>query len=93
MATEPKGGKYERVWIKWIDSTMRKKVWWSPQEILDEIKISEKQDFMYSVGYLFKETKSYYYLCNSIHFEEGMAVSFGQIFSIPKGCMIQIKKI
>lgn len=88
-----KKNSYHRVWIKWLDSTMQKRVWWSPQEILDEIKTAEAGDYFYSTGFLFKETKLHYYLANSIHFEDGVAVSFGEVFSIPKGCVLQIKKL
>lgn len=87
-----KEGKYLRVWIMWLDSTAQKKVWWSAKEILEEIEKAEDGDYFYSSGYLFKETKKHYYLANSIHFEEGQAVSFGSIFSIPKGCVLKIKK-
>ena len=90
--TIQKGTDYHRVWIKWLDSTMRKKVWWSPIDILDDVKKCEDGDYFYSTGYLFKETKKHYYLANSLHFEDKEVVSFGQIFSIPKGCVIQIKK-
>lgn len=63
------------------------------KDLLEDIELSEKGDFFYSTGYLFKETKWHYYLANSIHFEDNEAVSMGHIFSIPKGCVIKIKKL
>jgi len=83
--------QYKRVLITWIDSTMRKRVWYQYQDLENDIKEGEKGEYFYSVGYLFKETKLNYYLANSIHFEDKKAVSFGQIFSIPKGCVLKIE--
>lgn len=88
-----KDGQYKRVLITWIDSTMRKTVWWNYEILSKEITEAEKGEYFYSVGYLFKETKLNYYLANSIHFEDKKAVSFGQIFSIPKGCVIKIEHL
>lgn len=84
---------YKRVLVVWIDSTSRKQIWWRYKDLEDEINLSEKDEYFYSVGYLFKETKLNYYLANSIHFENRKAVSFGQIFSIPKGCVLKIKHL
>lgn len=88
-----KTATYKLVLIKWIDSTMRKSVWWGFQELDESIKLSEREDYFYTTGYLFKETKKNYYLCNSIHFEENKPISFGQIFSIPKGFTTKITYI
>lgn len=85
--------QYKRVLIKWLDSTSRKTVWWDYEVLNREIIKSEKGEYFYSVGYLFKETKLNYYLANSIHFEDKKAVSFGQIFSIPKGCVLKIEHL
>jgi hypothetical protein len=85
--------QYKRVLVVWIDSTMRKRVWWNYQELKEEITESEKGEYFYSVGYLFRETKLNYYLANSIHFEDKKAVSFGQIFSIPKGCVLKVEHL
>jgi len=71
---------------------MRKQVWWSVEDALNETKEAEK-DYFYSVGYLFKETKRYYYISGSIHIENDKLVSFGEIFSIPKGCVIKKQNI
>jgi hypothetical protein len=84
---------YKRVLITWIDSTMRKTVWWTYQALEQDINESEKGEYFYSVGYLFKETKLNYYIANSIHFEDKKAVSFGSIFSIPKGCVLKIENL
>jgi hypothetical protein len=84
---------YKRVLITWIDSTVRKTVWWNYEVLNREITEAEKGEYFYSVGYLFKETKLNYYLANSIHFEDKKAVSFGQIFSIPKGCVLKIEHL
>jgi len=89
-----KDGQYKRVLITWIDSTARvNKIWWRFVDILNDIKDSEKGEYFYSVGYLFKETKLNYYLANSLHFENKKVVSVGQIFSIPKGCAIKIEHL
>ena len=87
-----KDREYRRVYIKWLDSTAQKKIWWNFPDIIEEIKKSEAGDYFYSTGYLFEETKNHYYLANSIHFEDKKAIALGEIFSIPKGCVLQIKK-
>jgi len=84
---------YKRVCISWIDSTMRKQVWWNYKDLDDDINGSENEDIFYSVGYLFKETKLHYYLANSIHSENKSIVSFGSIFSIPRGCVLKVDKL
>lgn len=84
---------YKRMCIKWRDSMSFAKVWYAPDEIFKEIRGSEKSDYIWSIGYLFKETKQNYYLANSIDFQGGAVIRFGQIFSIPKGCVSDIQNI
>src|SRR5574343_289642 len=38
---------YQRVFIKWIDSTMRSQVWWNAYDILEDIKNYERKDYIY----------------------------------------------
>lgn len=82
---------YKAVYVEWIDSTMRSKVWHSFKDIVDEMKTVN--DKMQTVAYLITENKLEYVFCGSIHFEEGKAVEAGQIFTIPKGCITKIKAV
>ncbi len=78
--------------IVWIDSTQAKEVWRGHQEYIEDALEKEKDRF-YSVGYLVHTTKNLYHLANSIHMQDDEKVSFGGMFSIPKGCAISIKRI
>lgn len=89
-----KPNTYSRVWIMWDDSVAWKaKVWWNIGNFFKDLKKNETNDYIYTTAYLFHKTKRNYYLANSIHFEEGKAVSFCQIFTIPVGCVIKMKNI
>ena len=88
-----KKGNYCRVCIKWLDSTSRNTIWWDVKNLEADIEESEAGDYFYSVGYLFKETKLHYYLANSIHFENDKAINFGQVFQIPRGCVLKIERL
>ena len=44
-----------------------------------------------NVNISLNENKLEYVFCASIHFEEGSAVSFGKVFTIPKGCVTKLK--
>lgn len=84
---------YKRVWICWDDSTSWKRVWWNIRDLFEDLEDNEKGDYIYTTAYLFHKTKRHYYLANSIHFEDGKAVSFAQVFTIPVGCVIKMKNI
>lgn len=83
--------EYNAVWIEWIDSVMRLPVWFTPEKIIDDL--SEQTDRFYTISYLVHENKKEYVLASSIHFDSDGVSSFGQIFTIPKGCVIKIKKL
>lgn len=84
---------WQLVSVTWIDSVQRSTPWWTPLEFDEDVKTAEKTDYFLSSGYLFKTTKDYFYLATSIHFENNRAVSFGTIFSIPRGCVKKIEKL
>lgn len=82
--------KYRAVWIEWIDSTMKLPVWFTPYKLIEETK--EPKDKFYTIGYLVHENKKEYVIAGSIHFNDGVE-NFGQVFTIPKGCVIKMKNI
>ena len=84
-------GRFEAVYIEWLDSVMESKVWHSFKSIVDDNQKPSNQFF--TVGYLLLENKFEYILSGSIHFEDGEAVSAGQIFKIPKGCVTKIRRM
>lgn len=84
--------KYQAVWIEWIDSVMKLPVWFPTGKLIEET--SNPSEKFYTLSYLVNENKKEYILASSIHFdEEGSVISFGQIFTIPKGCVTKMKKI
>lgn len=78
-------------YVEWIDSTMKPQVWWDVEELIKEV--SEQKSVFKTIAYLAYETKDEYIFANSIHNNDGVVVSFGQIFSIPKGCVLKIKNV
>ena len=83
--------RYKGVCVEWIDSTMRKQVWFSVGQLLEDTKAP--QDRFCTIAYLVSENKLEYIFASSVHFEEEEAVEFGQIFTIPKVCVLKIKNI
>lgn len=90
-----KKGTYKAVYVEWIDSTMNKQVWWNAKDLLEDNK--KVHDRFQSIAYLVTENKLEYVFANSIHLEDDgnkfHAVAFGEIFSIPKGCVTKMKNI
>ena len=78
---------WSRVWVIWIDSAKFRQPWWSYEDFAKESKSPAE---MWSCGYKFHEDKNFVYLATSLQWEDGKVVMFGNITSIPKGC---IKKI
>lgn len=83
--------KYQAVFIEWIDSTMKMQIWVSTEKLIDETKNPSSK--FRTISYLVNENKLEYILASSIHYENGEIVGFGQIFTIPKGCVTKMKKI
>lgn len=83
--------KYNAVWIEWVDSCLKLPVWFSPGKLVDET--NEPKERFYTLSYLVHENKKEYVLAASIHFNEDGIANFGQVFTIPKGCVVKIKKI
>ena len=84
-------GKYQAVYIEWIDSVMKLPVWHSTGDLFETTK--EISSIMQTVGYLVNQNKHEYILTGSIHFDGGQAVQFGQVFTIPKGCVTKLIKL
>lgn len=82
---------YVAVYVEWLDSVSPIKIWHDFGDIVKNNK--EVSDRFQSIAYLIYENKLEYVFCNSIHFEDGVAVAAGKIFKIPKGCVTKIKKI
>lgn len=89
--TKIAGKKYEykAVYVEWLDSCMRKQVWWGGKDLIEETK--KPRDKFQTVSYLVNQNKHEYVFASSVHFEDGEAVSLGQIFTIPKGCVTKLK--
>ncbi len=83
--------KYQAVYIEWLDSTMRLPAWHSTGNLIEETR--QPQDTFKTVAFLVSQNKHEYILANSIHLSEGDVIQFGQVFTIPKGCVTLIKKI
>ncbi len=83
--------KYQAVYIEWIDSTMKLPVWFTTGKLVDETK--EPKDKFQTVSYLVNQNKQEYILASSIHLDDDGVVNFGQVFTIPKGCVIKLVKI
>lgn len=83
--------KYQAVYIEWIDSVMKLPVWHSCDDLLGITK--DISSIMHTIGYLVNENKNEYVLSGSIHFDGGEAIQFGQVFTIPKGCVLKMQKI
>lgn len=82
--------KYAPTYFEWIDSTLHIPVWQDMEEIIERANDPHR---MITIGHLIHETRLEYILAGSIHFEEGEAIRFGDIYSIPKGCVLKKKKI
>lgn len=84
---------YQLVIVTWLDSTQAKTVWFDNKELMKEVRRSEKERFV-STGYLVYTGRRLLHLASSIHFDdEGEAVGFGTVTTIPRGCIISMKKI
>jgi hypothetical protein len=86
-------GTYKAVFIKWYDSMSVKQVWWNLGDLIDEVRSMEEGDYFYTLAYLVMENKNSYIFANSIHFEDKKVISFGKLFTIPKGCVEYIKPV
>ncbi len=87
-----KEGSYQAVYVEWLDSCMKTPVWFSTGELLEGTK--SVRDTFKTVSYLVNQNKYEYIFASSIHFDkDNDAVSVGQIFTIPKGCVTKMIKI
>lgn len=83
--------KYQAVYIEWIDSALKLPVWLNTEKLLEEtIKPHDKYQ---TIAYLVGGNDLEYALAASIHFDDGEAVQFGNVFTIPKGCVTKLKNI
>lgn len=83
---------HKYVAIKWLDSVQNAKVWHSFRHIKGACEEVETDDHILSTGYLVHESKRFVHICASMHFAGEKPEAFGSIFSIPKGCIIWIKR-
>lgn len=84
-------GKYQAVYVEWIDSTMKVKVWHSTKGLIDET--SKPHDTFRTIAYLVNQNTLEYIFASSIHSDEDGVCGFGQVFTIPKGCVTKLKKV
>lgn len=87
---EPK--TYRAVFVKWQDSCSWKRSWWQAADLAEELKKNEN-DYFWTHAYIIGENKTSYLFANSVHYEDGNAISFSQLFTIPKGCIEEIKYV
>lgn len=80
------------MYVEWIDSTMRKSVWSSAENLLNDTMTV--QDRFQTIAYLVNQNKLEYIFSGSLHFDgDNDVVSFGQVFTIPKGCVTKLIKL
>ncbi len=79
------------VYVEWIDSTMRKQVWWSVADVIEDTK--KVRDKFQTVAYLVNRNKLEYVFAATVHFDEGEAVALGEVFTIPRGCVTKLRNI
>lgn len=83
--------KYKPVLVEWVDSMSQPPIWQSPDEVID--RFAETKDRIYSIQYLIHQNKMEYVFASSLHICEGKVITFGEIFTIPKGCVLKMKTI
>lgn len=83
--------KYRLSIVTWRDSTVVGSVWHTPRKVKSMAKQWEnvEKDRMVTVGYLIRKTKHFLIFCSSIQFEKGKPTTVGEVFAIPKGCVIE----
>ena len=80
------------VHIVWRDA-LSNTLFWEP--IDDAISFLNKEiDLMETVGQVIKIDKRYVTVVSSVHYNsDGESVKVGGVFSIPKGCIVKMRKI
>ena len=86
-----KKGTYVAVYVEWFDSVSQSQPWWNIQQLEEETKII--RDTFQTLAYLVNENNHEYIFANSIHLSENKPVAVANIFNIPKGCIVSIKKV
>ena len=76
--------KYDRLYVKWIDSYSDNSGW------IDEEDISEENHFIESLGFFYKQTKDFLIIVHSRGLEDTDVMG---VLNIPLGCIKEIKKL
>lgn len=80
--------KYKPVIVIWRDITTKNG--WNEQEEIDAYIMDEKENIVYQVGFLYEEDDQQICLLNSYFYGQDL---LGDLTKIPKGCVIEIKKL
>lgn len=75
----------------WVDSCAKLPVWFNPKRLIDEM--SEAKEKFNTISYLVHENELEYIFAASVHFDDSGVVNFGGVFTIPKGCVLDIRNI
>jgi len=76
--------KYDRLYIKWIDSYSDNAGW------MNESEISEENHFVESLGFFYKQTKDFLIIIHSRGIDDTDAMG---VLNIPLGCIKEIKRL
>jgi hypothetical protein len=79
------------VYIEWLDSALKLPVWHTAEDLFEETK--ETSDTFNTLAYMVNENELEYFVASSLQFNEGVVASYGQVFSIPKGCVTKVVKL
>jgi len=79
----------ETVIVKWRDITTSG-LGWSEQNEVDDFVTDENEAIVYQVGFLYEEDEHQIVLIDSYFHGKSL---WGNVTKIPKGCVLEIKKI
>ena len=80
--------KYEPVIVKWVDITTRQG--WNSQDETDTFVEDETENIVFQAGFLYEEDERQICLLNSYFHNKDL---LGDITKIPRGAILEIKKI
>jgi hypothetical protein len=84
--------KFKLVIVQWHDSMHHSRPWFSTHDALVRAEESER-DHCVTAAYLIHKTKNLYHFASSLNVQDREVVSFGGLFTIPRGCVYSMKKV
>ena len=80
--------KYKSVIVSWRDITTKN--WWNDQDEIDSYIMDLDENIVHQVGFLYEEDDHQICLLNSYFSGQDL---LGDLTKIPKGCVLEIKKL